>query len=65
MLVNNVFELKQQVYLKTDINQKPRIITSIVVCGDGGILYEVASANEYSKHYDFEISENKDVLVDN
>ena len=52
------------VYLKTDNQQLPRIVTEI--CLQGGtmsnyiILYELAQSDVESKHYDSEISKTKD-----
>lgn len=64
MIIDNVFSLKQVVYLKTDKDQSPRLVTAVMVCADGGILYELTCCTGSSKHYDFEISEEKDVLAD-
>lgn len=63
MIVDNKFDLKQIVYLKTDKEQGPRLITAIVMCADGGILYELSCCALSSRHYDFEITIEKDVLL--
>lgn len=62
MVVDNKFEIKQIVYLKTDTEQKPRIVTGIRVQKDD-ICYELSSGTDVSVNYDFEISETKDILI--
>lgn len=62
MLVDNKFEIGQTVYLKTDSEQYPRIVTRLSVTANG-ITYSISSGVIESWHYDFEISEEKDVLI--
>ena len=50
------------VYLKTDIDQRPRIVTAIIV-RPGCVLYEVNCAIEYSSHHNFEISVDPDIVL--
>lgn len=63
MIINEKFKLKQIVYLITDKEQKGRIVTGIFICGDCTLMYECAEGPNYSKHYDFEISAEKDILA--
>ncbi|MBN8821292.1 MULTISPECIES: hypothetical protein [unclassified Spirosoma] len=60
--IDNKFSLKQTVYLKTDRDQLPRLVTAIKVCPDD-LLYELIQGTTSSYHYDFEISESADVLM--
>jgi hypothetical protein len=59
MQIDNVFEIGQTVYLKTDEDQKPRMVVSFEVFAVGEILYKLMSGTYQSHHYDFEISETK------
>jgi hypothetical protein len=61
MVLDNKFELQQTVYLKTDPDQRGRIVTQINV-RVGGLLCELQCGASGSWHYDFEITEEKDVL---
>lgn len=49
------------VYLKTDTNQKERMVTGIRIYPTG-IIYELTHCDSVSYHYDFEISIEKNVL---
>jgi hypothetical protein len=61
MIIENKFELQQTVYLKTDPDQKARVVTRIIV-NPSGLSYELYCGTGGSWHYDFEISTEKDVL---
>lgn len=61
MKIDNKFEIGQSVYLKTDIEQLERIVFAIYV-QQSGLLYELALAERTSKHFDFEITAEVDVL---
>lgn len=63
MVIDNKFDLKQDVYLSTCIDQKIRIVTGIIVHVDG-ITYQLTSGTEVTEHYDYEISETKNVLIE-
>ena len=60
-ILNNAFDLQQVVYLKTDGEQHPRIVTAIIK-RPGMILYELSSGTVSTCHYDFEISVSVDVM---
>lgn len=62
MFIENKFNIGDFVYLKTDVDQKQRVITGINVRATG-ILYDVCQGSTSSWHYDFEMSEEKDVLI--
>jgi hypothetical protein len=61
MTIKNKFELGQTVYLITDKEQEARIVTGIKI-GPGDLIYQLACGKDLSEHYDFEISEEADVL---
>lgn len=63
MILDNVFELKQLVYLVTDVDQKPRFITGLQVNSPNEIIYRLANGTIETWHFDFEISNEKNVLV--
>lgn len=60
--IDNKFDIGQCVYLKTDPDQNARIITSIIV-NKYDLIYEMIYSTSVSRHYDFEISETKNELV--
>ena len=62
MVIENKFNIGQTVYLVTDQDQKPRIILSIAV-NKYDLIYEMTSGTDTSRHYDFEISEEKQLQV--
>jgi hypothetical protein len=58
------FNLGQQVYLKTDEDQSPRIVTGIQLRPNGGVIYSVSRGSEIeSEHYAIELSAERDVLL--
>lgn len=62
VIVDTQFNIKDIVYLKTDVEQKPRIITGICV-RDSGINYELSCGECLTWHYDFEITTEVNVLL--
>lgn len=60
-LTDSMFNIKQTVYLKTDIEQHDRIVIGILI-RDSHICYELACGTINTWHYDFEITVEKDVL---
>jgi hypothetical protein len=59
---NIKFNLGQLVFLKTDKEQKERIIVEITICLNNSISYCLSQGENKSWHYDFEISKDKDIL---
>jgi len=61
------FNLGQLVFLKTDNEQLPRIVTEIKLKGGDMfsyiILYELSQETSISEHYVSEISEEKDNII--
>lgn len=62
MLIDNKYNIKDEVYLKTDSDQRKRIVTSIIIKSDG-IMYELVCGENSGWHYDFEITMEKDVIM--
>lgn len=60
--VDNKFNVKEMVYLKTDKDNMPRIVTGITV-RPKDVLYELCCGTSMSTHYDFEIT--SEILVEN
>ena len=58
---NIKFKIAQTVYLKTDPDQFERVITGINI-RPNGVHYAVTFGMDESFHYDFEISESRDVI---
>tara|TARA_R110000824_G_scaffold361127_2_gene548887 strand:- start:1366 stop:1578 length:213 start_codon:yes stop_codon:yes gene_type:complete len=62
--MNVQFKLGTIVYLKTDSEQLPRIVTKISILGssmsDYVITYELSQGDESSEHYTSEIIKTKD-----
>ena len=62
MVIDNEFDIKQVVYLKTDIEQKPRIVTGLLV-SETSIVYELSCGEDSCNSFHFEISDVKDILI--
>lgn len=60
--VHNKFSLQQIVFLKTDDEQKERMVYSIEICPNNQLLYRLMCGTHSSSHYDFEISEERKPL---
>jgi hypothetical protein len=63
MVIDNKYGFSQEVYLKTDIDQKVRIVTGMLIRPNGCISYELSCGTDSRWHYDFEISTEKDVVM--
>ena len=61
MVIDNKYDLDQEVFLKTDIDQYSRLVTSINM-RKGRITYELSCGVSTSWHDDFEITTEKNVL---
>lgn len=57
-IVENDFEIGEEVYLKTDPLQNFRIVTGVLIRRNE-ITYELSCGTENSWHYDYEINKNK------
>lgn len=63
MVINNKFDHGQMVYLKTDVDQNPRLVIAIKIYKAGEYMYEVICGTIASLHYDFELTTEKNVLI--
>ena len=52
------FKIGETAYLKTDIDQRERLVTGILI-RPAGVMYDLSFGSENSYHYDFEISKKK------
>lgn len=59
MTIKNKFNLGQFVYHKTDPDQLKMIITAIMVCIDGGIIYHCSIGSVRDEYYEMELSPDK------
>lgn len=62
MIIENEFEIRDIVYIKTDRDQLPRQVLSIKVNPDGKLLYGVGCGTSDSWHWDFELSKEKNTV---
>lgn len=63
IVLQNKYDFGDIVYLKTDMEQLPRIVTAFISCPAGDILYEVNCGTIVSRHYEFEINSEKEIPV--
>lgn len=64
IVVDNIFEIGEIVFLKTDRDQIPRIVFGFDVSGGiNQIIYRLAAGTLVSNHYDFEISREPNVIL--
>lgn len=62
MIIENKFDIGQTVYLITDEDQHPRLITSIIV-NKYDLMYQMNNGTLQSTHYDYEISAEKQLQL--
>jgi len=63
MLIDNKFNIGETAYLKTDTEQKERIVTAFQVL-PSLILYRLSCGEGDGWFYDIEISTEKNILVE-
>lgn len=63
MKIDNKFEFEEEVYLKTDPDQRKRMIISMEVYPQGEMMYRLICNTTTSYHYAFEISRERDILM--
>lgn len=61
MKFESKYDLGQIVYLKTDIDQRERIITQIKF-DPTGCIYKLALCTEETYHFDIEISTQRNII---
>lgn len=57
------FMIKQTVYLKTDKEQKPRLVTGMQLRPFNSITYGITEGTNETWHYGFEISDERDIVM--
>lgn len=57
------FMIQQTVYLKTDKEQKPRLVTGIQLRPFNSITYGITEGTNETWHYGFEISDERDIVM--
>lgn len=63
MVIDTKYNIGDTVYLVTDKDQLPRIVFCYIVYRSE-IIYRIATGTTTSDHYDFELSDTKDILID-
>lgn len=63
MKINNEFNFGDIVYLRTDMNQSPRMVVAFEVYAEGEMLYKVSSGTLTSYHYAMELSKDRDMTI--
>ena len=65
--MNFKFELGETVYLKTDADQLPRIVTELDISGSSMrehvVIYELSQSDLRSKHYSSELSRSRNAHI--
>ena len=59
------FKPTDMVYIITDPDQLKRQITNVSISGTGSVMYTVCCEAQTTQHYDFELSDTKDVVLKN
>lgn len=60
MVIENKFEIGDFVYLRSDPEQRQRLVVQIAVGGSGNIRYCVSLGTVETWHYDMEMTTEKD-----
>lgn len=56
------YDIGDTVYLKTDADQRPRIVVSITLYPRSNVLYNLSCGVVVSGHYEFELQSERDEL---
>ena len=59
ILVKNLFDFGQAVYLITDVDQRERYVTAIKLFPGNVVAYSLSCGATTTTHYEFEISAEK------
>jgi hypothetical protein len=62
MVIDNEYKIGQVVYLKTDNDQIPRIVTRIFV-SISELMYELSCGTVHTEHWGFEMLPEKDLIT--
>lgn len=60
---NYQYAMGDIVFLKTDVDQKPRIVVKHIIYPDQTTMYGLAGGTLYSEHYEIEISSERNILL--
>ena len=63
MKLSNKYDLEEEVYLRTDPDQRVRLVTGITVRPGHLLVYELSCGEETSSHYEFEVSKEEDKVL--
>ncbi|MDJ0367393.1 hypothetical protein QMK33_19770 [Hymenobacter sp. H14-R3] len=63
IIIENEFEIGQMVYLRTDSDQLPRLVTALIYRAGGYMTYELSHGTATSWHNALEFTLEKDVLA--
>lgn len=63
MKVNTKFNIGDVCYIKTDPDQYPCMITGILIKPEMLVMYEISSCDDLSYRYEFELTLDKNVLL--
>lgn len=62
MIINNQFEIGQVVYLRSDEDQRARIVVQIAIMPGASLRYCLNCGTVETWHYEIEVSAEKDIL---
>lgn len=63
IVIENKFDFGQTVYLKTDEDQKARLVVRITLTVAGTLVYGLSCGTNETTHFEIELSDEKNVLV--
>lgn len=62
MVIDSNYEIGDVVYLKTDVEQMPRIVTGILI-RESTTVYYLSCVTSETTHYNCEISKDVDIVL--
>lgn len=62
MRIRTKYDFGDTVYLKTDGDQSPRMVTGVIL-SPGQVMYELSQGVSNSRYYDFEISSSINLVL--
>lgn len=63
MVIDNKFDIGQLVYLITDNEQKPRIITGVTIGPNSHVTYRVTNSTDETWHYEMELTDEENIEI--
>lgn len=61
LIIDNKYDIGQEVFLITDPDQLGRMVTAVIVTHGQTIKYELKSGTEVTENYEMEISKERDM----